>query len=405
MASKRILILDTGKEWGGGTNSLLELLKRIDRSKYQFTALFYHNYKKGNESDIKTEIEKLGIDFLLLEQKKQPVVSKILKESVRIIFSPGKKLKKYFVFLIDCHFRIKPNAARIAEISRERKIGLLYMNNQPSSNLEGIMAARIANIPCIQHSRIGAELNRVEVDAVNNWLTKMICVSQGVQEMFVKQGVDAGKCAVVYNGIDPNVNPVTAVSEIRKQWGIGDGEMVIGTVGSLIKRKRINDLLEAVGELNNKFKIQNSKFKIIVVGDGPERKSLQEDVLKKGLQDKVIFTGFQTDAISYINAMDIFVLSSEQEGLPRVILEAMLMAKPVIACDVTGPSELVVDGETGFLVPAKNPQALTEALLKLIASSELRNVMGEKGRARAREKFSMDAYISGVSKVFEEVLS
>ncbi|MEK6901702.1 MAG: glycosyltransferase, partial [Nanoarchaeota archaeon] len=63
MLPKRILILDTGKEWGGGTNSLLELLKRIDKNKYHFTAIFYNNYKRGNDSNIKMEIEKLGIDF------------------------------------------------------------------------------------------------------------------------------------------------------------------------------------------------------------------------------------------------------------------------------------------------------------------------------------------------------
>ena len=83
---KKILILDTGKEWGGGANSLLELLKRIDKSKYHFTALFYNNYKKGYESNIKTEIEKLGVEFLILEQRKQPVIVKIAKELSRLTF-------------------------------------------------------------------------------------------------------------------------------------------------------------------------------------------------------------------------------------------------------------------------------------------------------------------------------
>ena len=102
--------------------------------------------------------------------------------------------------------------------------------------------------------------------------------------------------------------------------------------------------------------------------------------------------------------MDIFVLPSEKEGLPRVILEAMLMAKPVVACDVTGPSELVVDGETGFLVPVKNPQMLSSALLNFIASNSMIKQMGEKGRVRVLEKFSIDSYVRGVNKIFEEVL-
>lgn len=404
MAQKNILVLDTGKEWGGGTNSLLELLKRIDKSKYRFTVLFYNNYRKGNESDIKTEIGKLGIDFLLLEQKKQPVASKTLKEAARAIFFFSAKLKRYFVFLVDYYFRILPNAKNIADILKRQNINLFYMNNQPSSNLEGIIAARAANIPCIQHSRIGAELNRVEVNAVNNWLTKMICVSEGVQDCFIKQGVNGSKCKVVYNGISPDARPKTSVSEIRKMWGIGDDEILIGTVGSLIKRKRVNDLIEALAKIYERVNGQGSRVKCMVVGDGPEKDNLQRQVSKLGLQDKVIFTGFQTDAISYINAMDIFVLPSENEGLPRVILEAMLMAKPVVACNITGPSELVINGETGFLIPVKNPQALADAVLKLIASGDTRNQMGAKGKERVLERFSMGRYMEGVSNIFEEVL-
>ena len=322
-------------------------------------------------------------------------------------------LKRYFVFLIDYKFRIEPNAEKIAAILKNKNIDLLYMNNQPSSNLEGILAVKIANIPCIQHSRIGADLNRVEVNAANSYLTKMISVSQGVQEMFVKQGVDAGKCTVVYNGIDPNVKPAVMPFEIRKQWEIEDSEIIIGTVGSLVKRKRIGDLIEAVVKIDEWVKDQGlppnvpiggSRVKCVIVGEGPEREGLQKDILKKGLQNKVILTGFQSDAISYINAMDIFILSSEREGLPRVILEAMLMSKPVIACNIAGPSELVVNGESGFLIPARNPHLLANALFKFIASVDLRNQMGENGRMRALEKFSMESYVNGVNKIFEEVL-
>lgn len=142
----------------------------------------------------------------------------------------------------------------------------------------------------------------------------------------------------------------------------------------------------------------------MIVGDGTEKENLQREVLRMGLQDRVIFTGFQTDAISYVNAMDIFVLPSENEGLPRVILEAMLMAKPVVAYNVTGPSELVVDGETGFLVSVKETDMFANALSKLVASDNLRRGMGEKGRMRVIERFAIDKYVNGVSNIFEEVL-
>lgn len=416
MPAKRVLILDTGKEWGGGTNSLIEFLRRADRNRFHFTVLFYNNYKKGNDSDIKTEIEKLGIDFLLLRQEKQSVAVKTLKELIRLVFFFNSGLKQYFMFLIDYRFRIEPNLNRLKEIIIKLNIDLLYMNNQPSTNLEGILAARDIGVLCIQHSRIAAMLNAFEVDAVNKWLRRMICVSEGVRENFVEQGINDSICDVVYNGIDQNTMSIIAASEIRKKWGVGEEEILIGTVGSLIKRKRINDLIEAVAEIQRQeargkrhdvkpeaFNLKLS-FKCMIVGDGPERENLRREVVEKGLQDNVIFTGFQSDAISYINAMDIFALPSENEGLPRVILEAMLMAKPVIACDVTGSAELVVDGETGFLVSVKNPEMLADALSKLIASGDMGNQMGKNARKMVFEKFSMDAYVSGVSKIFEEVI-
>jgi len=102
--------------------------------------------------------------------------------------------------------------------------------------------------------------------------------------------------------------------------------------------------------------------------------------------------------------MDIFVLTSEQEGLPRVILEAMLMGKPVVASNVSGPSELVVDGETGFLVPAKNPQAFAKSILKLVENPTLRTQMGENARKRVIENFSIEKYVKGVEGILYDEL-
>jgi len=402
---KKILILDTGKEWGGGTNSLLELLKRIDKTKYHFTALFYNNYKKGDESDIKSEIEKLGVEFLILEQRTQPVIAKTAKELLRLLFFFSRQLKRYSVFLIDYQFRIKRNAEKISELLKNLRIDLFYMNNQPSSNLEGIIASKMTGVSALQHSRIEATLNSFEVKAVNLWLKKMICVSEGVKNSFVRQGIDKSKCVVVHNGIAIETVPNASRQDIRKMWGISDENILIGAVGSLIKRKRINDLIEAFAELYSKFKIQNSKFKIMVIGDGTERENLQKEVLEKRLQDKVVFTGFQSDAISYINALDILVMASEKEGLPRVILEAMLMGKPVIACDIAGPSELIVDGETGFLVPVGQTKAIANAMLSLTKDSALRDQMGEKAKERVTRNFPVEKYANSVNKIFEELIN
>ena len=395
-----ILVLDTGREWGGGTNSLLELLKRIDRNRYKFSVLFYNNYKKGTDSDIKTEIEKLGINFLLLRQRRQPLIAKMLKEPSRLVFFFSKKLRKHSVFSVDYHFRIKPNAERISGILKDFKIDLLYMNNQPSSNLECIIASEMTGIPALQHSRIQTTLNPFEVKAAIRSLYKIICVSEGVKNGLVNQGISPSKCIVIYNGIDPDIKPSLSRDEVMKKWGVSDNDILIGTAGSFIKRKRFEDLIKAISTASNKTR---HRIKCIIVGEGPERNNLIEDAKRERLDGKVIFTGFQPDAISLINAMDIFVLPSEKEGFPRVILEAMLMGKPVIASNVTGSSELVVNGETGFLVTAGEPKMLADAILKLIEMPELRKQMGEKARERVIRNFSVDRYVSAVENVFAEV--
>lgn len=396
-----ILILDTGKEWGGGTNSLLELLKRIDKNKYSFTVVFYYNYKKGSDSDIQKEIEKLGINFILLPQKSQATFIKIIKEVSRILFFYSKKIKKMIIFWIDYFYKIKPNAKRIAYIIKDLKIDLLYMNNQPSSNLEGIIASKITGIPSVLHCRVEPILNFFEAKLTNSYVNKIICVSEGVKNELIKHKVNTEKCIVVYDGIDISMFPKQSAEEIRKKLEISEKEMTIGTVGSLMKRKRIADLIKVFSIIRSRI---DNEIKLIIVGEGPEKENLIELAKRKNLINDIIFTGFQNDAISYINAFDIFVMPSDKEGLPRVIIEAMLMSKPVVASNKSGPTELVVNGETGFLVPPRNPEAFAEKILLLLRNPALRKQMGEKGRERIIKNFSIVCCIKGVENVFKEVL-
>ncbi|MBI4697824.1 MAG: glycosyltransferase family 4 protein [Nitrospirae bacterium] len=431
---KNILILDTGKEWGGGTNSLLALLKRIDRTNFKFTALFYDNYEMPGKSDIKTEIEKLGVDFILLKRRPLPSAVKILKELSRVSFFFSRKLRKLSVFRLEYFFRIKKDADDIEKLINKLEIALIYMNNQPSTNLEGIMAAHNAGIRSLLHSRIETDLNSFEVNTVNKWLTKMICVSEGVKDYFIRQGVEPSKCVVVHNGIDISTTPAISPDKIREEFGIKEDEVVIAAVGSLVKRKRFNDLIKAISYIRGQgsgvrgqikteetggqvdmTRSQGSrgkgqglgskanKIKCIIVGEGPERDRLQKEIEKNNLNGVIILAGFKADAISYINAMDILVLPSEREGLPRVILEAMLMGKPVVASRIAGPAELVVDEQTGFLFKTGSIKELGSHISNLISSPALRKNMGEAGRKRVTENFSIGKYVDAVEKILAEV--
>jgi glycosyltransferase involved in cell wall biosynthesis len=118
----------------------------------------------------------------------------------------------------------------------------------------------------------------------------------------------------------------------------------------------------------------------------------------------VIFTGFSNDALSLINAMDVFILPSEKEGFSRVILEAMLMSKPVIAFDIAGVNEAVTDGITGILLKEEDGRSLAGAVVSLLNGGKRSAELGRAARQRVMEGFTIERYVREVTKVFEGAL-
>lgn len=202
MDRAHVVIVDTGKEWGGGTNSLLELLSRIDRTKYRFTCVFYDDYRQGREGPRISEVlARLGVSFVRLPRRPPSLPGRLLKEFLRGILFFNPRLKRLAVFLVDYWLRIRPDARRLEETLRGQAPQLVYLNNQPSSNLEGILAARAVGIPALQHARIEAALNPFEVRVANTGLRGIIAVSEGVRRGLVGQGIDPSRCVIVHNGI------------------------------------------------------------------------------------------------------------------------------------------------------------------------------------------------------------
>lgn len=396
--SRRILLLDTGKEWGGGTNSMMELLKRIDRNRYDITPLFFDNYARGSDGDLRGALAEIGYELKLLPRLRQPLWAKLAKEFSRGLLAWSPRLKNRIVFGIEKTWRIMPDARRIAKVLAAENYGALYLNNQPSSNLEGLLAAELAQRPVVQHCRIEADLNREEVMTVNRVVRRVICVSHGVAETLIAQGVDASRCAVVLNGVDGR-QALPEGMPVRTAQGLAPDAIVVGTVGSLVPRKGVMSLLRSLHDAGDK------SVHGLIVGAGPKRAELESATKSLGLAEHVRFTGFQREPLPFIAAMDIFCLASSREGLPRVILEAMLLGKPVVALDIPGCRELVRHGETGFLIPVGDGAGLTAALVKLIRDAGLRKHMGDKGREVVLREYSIERYVQGVTNIFDEVLA
>ncbi len=391
----KTLLLDTGKEWGGGSNSLFELLKRIDRSRFELSAVFYHNYSRGADSDLACELAAIGIPLRILPQPRQPFWAKLAKETARGLLAWHRPWRRQVVFAVEMAWRIRPNARRLAALLKQGGYQLLYMNNQPSSNLEGYMAAELAGVPAVQHCRIDATLNPVEISIVNRVARHIICVSNGVAQSLQRQGIAPDKCTVVSNAIDgaQTLPPPASLPAAAA------GRLVIGTVGSLVARKSVDHLLRAAASLVIK---NGLPLHLLIVGDGPQRGVLEKLADDLGLAERVTFVGFQKQALPWIAAMDVLVLASAKEGLPRVVLEAMLLGKAVVASSVIGTQELVRDGETGLLYDYGNIEALTACLQELLAHERKRAAMGAAGRKRVLREYSITRYVAEVQNALSD---
>jgi glycosyltransferase involved in cell wall biosynthesis len=263
------------------------------------------------------------------------------------------------------------------------------------------MAVRISKVPCVVHIRQEIEPIRIP----QYWLKKpqrLIAVSYSIKKVAVEAGVEASKITVVHSGIDTSMT--TGVAEgkrVRDYYGLLPGQPVIGTVGNIFPRKGYEYLIEAVREIQKEL----PHIPCLLIGEGNlhYRELLLERIEKAGLQKAITFTGFRSEVLAYIAAMDVFVLPSLMEGFGIVLLEAMMMERPVVATAVGGLPEIVEDQATGFLVPPGNSSALAEKILSLLRGPAIRERLGQAGRARVLEHFSIDRMISQLRKLYGEL--
>ena len=197
---------------------------------------------------------------------------------------------------------------------------------------------------------------------------------------------------VLYNGVDTTaLDPAlhTRRGEARRALGVAEGGLLMTAVGRLTAVKNYPLLLRAAAGAFRAF----PKATLAVVGEGEERASLETLARDLGISDRVRFTGFRQDVADILHASDLFVHTSLMEGCPNAVLEAMAAGKPVVATEVGGVPELVMQGETGFLVPSGDEATLSQALRGALGDPEARRRMGEAGRRRARQVFDRGAQV------------
>ncbi len=221
-------------------------------------------------------------------------------------------------------------------------------------------------------------------------LAMVVTVSEAIKKELLTIGVPDDKIRVIYHGLN-----LEKFSSLEKQQA--SNLFIIGTICRLNKEKGVEYLLQAA-KIANEF-IDN--LRLIIVGDGPERKNLEWLAKKLELEQKVLFIGWQENPDKWLINFDIFVLSSvKRESFGLILLDAMVLKKPVIASDLGGIPEVVADKKTGLLVGPGDIQALAQAIIDLHRHPEWQTAMGQAGYERVKEKFSLEKMVERYYQIF-----
>ncbi len=231
---------------------------------------------------------------------------------------------------------------------------------------------------------------------------RIICVSEHDRGLALDRGIADEACLrVVHNGVDVESFRAGARPGAREALGIDEQAPVVLSVGRLVPQKDPFVLLDAIERV--------PEAQLVFVGAGPLEDQLRARAHEAGLAGRVHLPGYlgegDPSVASVMAQADVFALSSRWEGLPYTVIEAMAMGLPTVATDVGGLSELVVEGETGYLVPPGDPRALGERLRALMENPGDRQEMGQTARARAERAFSEERMVEQTVKVYEEALA
>jgi glycosyltransferase involved in cell wall biosynthesis len=232
---------------------------------------------------------------------------------------------------------------------------------------------------------------------------RIIAVSAEIKSDLILNGIDESKIIVIQNAIQSFLGKEEFDDrriEKRQFLSVRENEFAIGYVGRLSEEKGVNYLVEAGYALKEK----TQKFKIIIIGDGPKRKELEDLTRSKGLEDKVVFTGFQSDVEEWLPALDVFVLPSLTEGTPMALLEAMSLGIPVIASAVGGVPSVVENGINGLLVDPGNYRGLCEKIISIMKNQALREEMAIEGVNVIRKRFDVQEWCHKIERLYDSVL-
>lgn len=334
-----------------------------------------------------------------------PKIAKIKNAKIAKLGEIRNKTKSSVINLFLFIFILFSKTIQTWKIIHKKSVSLVHINTNITSGIPAILAAKLSNIPCICHIRETRKLIKRE-KIFAKLVDKFIVLNNDAYEIY-KQDIPPERIKVIYDGVDLDEFNETGKNSFKNEFQL-DSLPLIGTAGRIIEGKGQKEFI-AAAEIVLK---QSSKLRFIVTGDGigsngKYYQDAQNLVKKANLTENIIFTGWRKDIKNMLSALDIFVFTSTSfpEGLPNIILEAMALNKAVIATNIPGPRDILVDGKTGFLIPPGNINAMAEKIIYLLDNPDIAKKIGVAGRKRTEEMFDIKKQVKKNEALYSELLT
>jgi glycosyltransferase involved in cell wall biosynthesis len=367
----RILELRSVRGTGGGPEKTILLgAERADRRRFSVTVCYIRD-GRDDTFGIGERAQRLGVDYV-----------EVLERSS---FDP----------------RVWPALRRIV---RERAIDIVHAHEYKTNLLALLLACSDGTIPLsTAHGWTGhSRRERLFYYALDKQLLRAfpltIAVSSQIRSELIRHRVAPDRVQVVLNGIDHNVfrRDRGAESDARRDLGVSAGEVVIGSIGRLEPQKRFDLLIRACATLRDRW----PGLRLLIAGDGSERGALQTLAASLLPPHAYRLLGHRADVVCLHHAFDLFVQSSDYEGTPNAVLEAMAFETPLVATAAGGTAEIVNDGEHGLIVPCGDVSGLAVAIERALMERDLTSKRVASARRRVETSLSFDQRVAAVERIY-----
>jgi glycosyltransferase involved in cell wall biosynthesis len=399
-----ILFIENSVGLAGSTVSLCTLLNYLDPDLFEASIVLS---RPEQETYLLGHIRRPG-DLTVIQPhhslKQAEVVQRML-DRLGTRRPRLHRLVRQVASLLDVVVVTIPYAWRLYRWAKERKIQLIHQNN--GFDLGSLVLSRIMRVPLVAYQR-GDEWNSASVRLLARGVRRFIANSATTRASLTSLGIPSGRISIIYPPLDLDTLRTGRSSTVmRATFGVEPSSPCFGILGMLLPWKGHTVFLDAAKRVFER--IPNARA--FVIGAAPHRNKEYEGELRAlaqdlGIADRVIFTGFRPNVPEMLELLDVVVHASiSPEPFGRVIAEAMAMKRPIIATLAGGPTEIIDDGRTGFLVPPRDPEALAKRIIMLLEDPALAERIAGAGYLDARQRFAADVHANRVQRVYEQVLS